>query len=90
VIRAKLVLPEPERCVFCDRFAEEWHHPAGRNHYAWYVVALCIYHHRLVTQAENQSGVVRAFTSDIAERKRLARLQCLVFLALLDSIPEDR
>ncbi len=83
--RTRLILPDPARCVFCNRYAEEWHHVGGRNHYDWFVVPLCTYHHRMVTKAEDVGGIRRDSTDDQTERIRCARQQCLVFLWLLDS-----
>jgi hypothetical protein len=82
--QAALVLPEPARCVFCHKYVDESHHPAGRNHYPWFVVPLCKFHHRMVTKAEDVAGVKIEWTDDVAERTKRARQQCLAFLWLLD------
>jgi len=83
--RTTLVLTEPDRCVFCDRYADEWHHMAGQNHCAWLVVPLCTFHHRKVTKAEDAAGIKRQSANSQIERIQRARQQCLVFLWLLDS-----
>jgi hypothetical protein len=79
------VIPEPERCVFCDRYMDQWHHVAGRHHCGWFVVPLCIFHHRIVTKAEDAAGIKRNPADNQKERIQRARQQCLVFLWLLDS-----
>jgi hypothetical protein len=83
--RPTLILPELARCVFCDRYADEWHHVAGRNHCGWFVVPLCTFHHRMVTKAEDAAGTNRHSADSQIERIKRARQQCLVFLWLLDS-----
>ncbi len=75
----------PERCVFCDKDAEEWHHVAGRNHCSWFVVKLCRFHHQMVTKAEDAAGINRAPADTPRERRKRARQQCHVFLWILDS-----
>jgi hypothetical protein len=69
-----------QRCFICGSQKRlERHHLGGRNHFPYFTITLCRFHHRELTHYITWAGVNMSYTKDKVERQRRALLAYSVF-----------